>query len=90
MPALTTARPPAYTIVESIRPGVIQNGMPPAARSKFSIPHVTARSAARRPTAAATDASTSASTKSWPITRARLAPSAKRRVISPSRVAVRA
>ena len=64
MAALTTARPPTYTIVESFRPGVIQNGIPPAARSKFSIPHVTARSAARRPTAAATDASTSASTKS--------------------------
>ena len=32
MAALTTARPPAYTIVESFRPGVIQNGMPPAAR----------------------------------------------------------
>ena len=28
--ALTTARPPAYRIVESFRPGVIQNGAPPA------------------------------------------------------------
>ena len=38
MAALTTARPPAYTIVESFRPGVIQNGKSPEARFKFSIP----------------------------------------------------
>ena len=29
MTALTTARPPAYRIVVSFRPGVIQNGTPP-------------------------------------------------------------
>ena len=64
MASLATARPPAYRIVEGFRPGVTQNGTLPEALLKFSIPHVTARSAARRPTAAATDASTSASTKS--------------------------
>ena len=44
--ALTTARPPAYRIVESFRPGVIQNGAPPLARLAPSIPHANARSAA--------------------------------------------
>ncbi len=64
MAALTTARPPAYRIVVSFRPGVIQNGAPPVGLLTASIPHVNARSAAMRPTAAATDASTRASTKS--------------------------
>jgi hypothetical protein len=46
MAALTMATPPAYRIVESFRPRVIQNGAPLAALLKFSIPHVTA---GRRP-----------------------------------------
>ena len=82
--AQTTARPLAYTIVVSDKPGVNQNGASPT----LSIPHLNARSAAIRPTAAATDASTRASTKSWLMIRSRLAPSAKRTAISPSRVAV--
>ena len=64
MAALATTRQPAYRIVESFRPGVIQNGARPDKVPTFSIGHVTARSAAMRPNAAATDASTSASTKS--------------------------
>ena len=62
--APTTARPPAYRIVESFSPGVIQNGAPPLALLTLSIPHANARSAAMRPTGAATDVSTRASTKS--------------------------
>ena len=44
--AQTTARPPAYRTVVSLRPGVIQNGAPPEDRFTASIPHVSARSAA--------------------------------------------
>ena len=62
--ALPTARPPAYRIDDSFRPGVIQNGAPPLALLTLSIPQVNVRSAATSPTAAATDASTRASTKS--------------------------